>query len=101
MGPIIIMLIEICLLNIIDCVQTVYAVDLYGLGIEANPIARYMLQNDSAVTIKLIAIPIILTIIGIVVYIDRRFRWVVYGVLIYYMALVLHNYSVLVQMGAI
>lgn len=101
MGPIIIMLIEICLLNIIDCVQTVYAIQIFGIGVEANPIARWMFENDCAIILKLTVIPVVLVIIGIVVYIDRRFRWVVYGVFAFYLYVVLNNCFALVQMGAI
>ena len=101
MAPVITVLILTCILNIIDCAQTLYAVDLYGLSIEINPIARYVIQNESGIPIKLIAIPIILTIIGIVVAIDRRFKWVAYGVSVYFSLLVLHNAYVLFELGAI
>jgi hypothetical protein len=101
MLPLIVLLILTCILNIIDCAQTVYAIQIFGVGVESNPIARWMFENDCAITLKLTVVPVVLVVIGIVVYIDRRFRWVVYGVLGFYLYIVLSNYFALVEMGAI
>ena len=100
MGTII-LLIEIFLLNIIDCAQTVYAIQLFGLGIESNPVARFMFENNVAIPLKLIAMPIVLVIVGVIVSLERRFRWVVCCIFMFYVCIVLHNCFVLVQLGAI
>ena len=95
----IILLVATYILNLIDCAQTVYAIQLFGIGIEANPIARFMFEHNCALVVKLVAVPIALAVMGLIIRIDKRFIWAAYCVLIFYVYIVVHNFAVLFQMG--
>lgn len=98
---IIILSIAICCLNLIDCIQTVYAVQLFGIGIESNPIARFMFEHNCAVPMKLIVVPTLLAVMGVITNRDKRFIWALYCILALYAYVVTHNFAVLFQMGAL
>jgi hypothetical protein len=70
----IILLIFIYLFNIIDYCQTVYAINLFGLGVELNPIARFFFEHDCEVLSKLVFVPVVLVIMGIIIHFDKRQR---------------------------
>lgn len=89
----------IYILNIIDYLQTIYAINLLGTGVEANPIGRLLFENNAAWVPKFIMAPVILITIGLIVKIDRRQIWAVYLLLIVYTILVLHNFMQLSQIG--
>lgn len=91
----IVSLIAIYILNLIDYWQTMYAVRIYGIGIEANPIARFLIENDYGGVAKLIIMPILLTIVGITVRTDRKMAWMVYVALVWYIAVVANNFIML------
>jgi hypothetical protein len=97
---VIILLALIYSLNIVDYAQTIYAIQLFGLSIEVNPIGRFMLGNDSAWIFKLIIMPIMLTILGLIVKVDKKQMWAVCFLLIYFLCLVIHNFFELVKAGA-
>jgi hypothetical protein len=99
MTKIIILLIITYLLNLIDCAQTLHVVQLFGIGVEANPIARFMFEHNCALMPKLVVVPIALTLMGIIIRIDKRFIWAAYCLLIFYVYIVVHNFAVLFQMG--
>jgi hypothetical protein len=99
MTLVIVLLSIVYILNIIDYFQTIYAVGLCGIGVEANPIGRFFLENNSAWIMKFIFVPIILTAIGIIVRIDKKQIWAVYLILVMYFALVMHNFIMLSRMG--
>lgn len=96
----IILLILTYILNIVDYQQTVYAIQLFGLQVELNPIGRFMLGNGTAWIFKLIIVPIMLAIIGLFVKIDRKQIWAVYFVFIAFFVLVVYNFCVLIRTGA-
>lgn len=94
MIKIIISLIAIYILNVIDYFQTIYAVQLFGLGIEINPIVRFLFENNCE-WIKLILIPILLVIQGIIVRKNKKQSWAVYLLLIGFSFVVTNNFIVL------
>lgn len=96
---IIILLILIYILNLIDYGQTLYAIQHFGLSVEANPIARSFFEQNQAGTFKLIMVPIMLIFIGIAVKMEKRLSFAVYFLLIYFSILVLHNFIELAKMG--
>jgi hypothetical protein len=97
----IISLVAIFLLNLIDCAQTVYAINLFGIGIEANPIARFLFEHNCALEVKLVMIPIALVVMGFIIKSDKRFAWTPYCLLAWYIYIVVHNFVVLAQLGVL
>lgn len=95
----IILLILIYILNIIDYFQTVYAIQLFGIGVEINPIGRFMLSNNCAWAFKFIGVALILTAIGFIIKYDKKQSWAVYFLLIVFLFLVIHNFYQLAQVG--
>lgn len=96
-----IVLIIIYLLNLIDCFQTMYAIQLFGIGVEANPIARFMFEHNCALVLKLVLVLIALVVMGVVIRADKRFIWAPYCLLVFYTYIVVRNFIVLDQMGAL
>jgi hypothetical protein len=88
----IILLVGIYILNIIDYLQTVYAIRSVDIGVEANPIVRFLLLNNYAWIVKFIAIPIILIIMGIILKFDRKQIWAPCFLFILYCAVVISNF---------
>ena len=99
MTTTIILLTIIYALNIIDYIETVYAISFFGAGVEANPIGRFFFENNCAWIMKFIGVPIILTGIGFIIKVDKKQIWAVYLMLIVYLAVVIHNFSELIEMG--
>ena len=97
----VVLLIATYILNIIDYLQTIYAVRALGFGIEANPIVRVFLENNCAWAFKIIGAGILLMLMGVLVKIDNRQVWVVYASFAFYCALVLHNLAQLIQFGIV
>jgi hypothetical protein len=98
MTIVIVLLVLIFILNIIDYVQTVYAIRFAGIGVEANPIGRFMFKNNYE-WLKLIGVPLALAVMGIIIRTDRRFILAAYYLLIWYVCVITHNFAVLFQMG--
>ena len=96
---IIVLLAIIFALNIIDCIQTLYAVENRGMGVEGNPGAKFLFANDLAIISKFIILPILLMILGIIVYFDRKQIWSLYLLLIFFIYVIAHNFVVLIQLG--
>ncbi len=90
-------LILIYILNLIDYWQTMYAIRLYGIGVEINPIARFLLETNCGWVVKFIIMPILLTIVDILVRTDRKMDWVVYAALVWYIAIVAHNFFMILR----
>lgn len=89
------------ILNIIDYFQTMYAIQLFGIGVELNPIARFLLLNGYGWMAKFIVVPIMLTIMSIIIRAERKMSWAAYVSLIYYICIVINNFVVLSRLQAI
>jgi hypothetical protein len=95
----IILLIAIYILNLIDYWQTMYAIQIFGTGVEANPIARFLIENNCGGLVKFIGVPMSLAIIGIATHFNKRLIWTIYVLLALYGCLVIHNFIILSQAG--
>ncbi|MEE1084289.1 MAG: DUF5658 family protein [Paludibacteraceae bacterium] len=101
MIKVIISLVIIYILNIIDYFQTIYAVSLAGIGVEANPIGRIMLESGYGWIVKLIVVPIVLIILGATINTARKQSWVVYLLLVFDFVVIINNFIVLSKLGGI
>ena len=101
MAVVIVLLILIFALNVIDYIQTVYAIQLFGIGVEVNPIGRFLFEHNCAWVAKFIALPLMLTALGFIVKIERRQAWAVYGLTVYYFLLIMHNFVMLARVGVL
>ena len=95
----IILLILTYILNLIDYCQTMYAIQLFGLQIELNPIARWLFEHNCATLVKLIVPAITLVSLGFVVKADRKLVWAVYVLFTIYCLVVLHNFAMAIKAG--
>jgi hypothetical protein len=96
----IVLLIAIYILNIIDYLQSAYGIQELGLGIEANPVARFCFEHDILLPVKLI-VPLILVLLTgfITIKIEPRFICVALCPLVLYVLVVWHNFIQLAQAG--
>ena len=95
----IISLIIIYLLNLIDYFQTRYVISIFGLGVEANPIGRFLFEHNLAWPVKILVVPILLLIAGYVVKVNRKLVWMVYLLLVLYLFVVTSNFIMLIYAG--
>lgn len=93
------LLIAIYALNLIDYFQTMYAVQTLGIGVEANPIARYLIEHNCGGVPKLIIVPILLTAMGFIVHLDEKQKWAIYVALAMYLYVVISNFVTIFQAG--
>ena len=77
--------------NVIDYIQTVYAVEVIEIGQELNPVMSYLLQTNTAWIVKLVVIPILLTLTHWAIKQLPAGIWVVRACLLYYLLVILHN----------
>jgi hypothetical protein len=98
---VIILLALIYALNIIDYIQTTYAIQLFGLNIEANPIVRFLFEHNCAWVFKIILFPIALVIAGMTARLDKRVIWAICMLLALYLGAVINNFIVLFRLGAL
>lgn len=88
------------ILNIIDYVQTMYAVQIFGVGVELNPIGRFCLEYNYAPFLKFIVMFLILSFIGfIVIKIESKFVYVPCVLAVWYVVVVWHNFNQLKLAG--
>lgn len=87
-------------LNVIDYVQTIYGTTLLGVDIEGNPLVRLSLGNNWWL-FKLLIVPVFLAVIGAILYKYSWLKWVAYFLLGFYTFVVINNFIVLAQMGAL
>ena len=78
-------------LNIIDYLFTAYWVKLYGIEIEANPIARWMLENNVAWAVKFFAVGVLFLLLGYFITRYKKYAWVVYIPLTVYTAIFIYH----------
>ena len=95
----IILLIITYIFNLIDYWQTTYAIQYFGLGIEANPITRFLFEHNCAGIVKIIAPAILLTSLGFIVKIDKKQIWAVYVAFTLFLLVIMHNFATLIRMG--
>lgn len=87
------------ILNVIDYFETLYLIQHFGTEVEGNPIMRYMFENNFAWIAKLIIPAILLFICGIITKKDKTLLRPVGIATAFYLFLVIHNLSAIVQAG--
>ena len=95
----IVLLIITYIFNLIDYLQTAYAIKHFGLEVELNPIARFLFEHDCASVFKIIVPAILLISLGFIVKIERKQIWNVYIICMLYFLLIMHNFAMLIKMG--
>ena len=63
----IVLLSLIYILNLIDYFQTVYLTSLFGIGVEINPIAAFLITNGYWDIVKLLIIPLLLIAMWLII----------------------------------
>ena len=96
-----ILLVAIYVLNLIDYGQTVYAIHLAGLQVEANPIGRFLFENNYEWVAKFVILPILLALLGLIIKYEKRCIWAAWWLLIHFTIVVIHNFIILIQMNAL
>ena len=89
------------LLNVVDYFQTIYAINTFGIGVESNPIARWAITNGNAELFKLVLPFVLLAALGAIIKFDKRCAWAAYVLLVSFTLLVLHNFGILLRLGAV
>lgn len=79
------------ILNVIDYIFTAYWIRIYGLEIEANPIARWLFEHDIAGVIKIGIIGIIYAIMGYIIYRYPKYTWMTYLLFLFYASIVIYH----------
>lgn len=96
----IVLLIAIYILNIIDYLQTAYAIQMLGINVELNPIARFCFEHNLALPIKTIGMLILLLALGfVVIKLESRCVFALVGLFAFNVALVLNNFIQLDKVG--
>lgn len=97
----IILLVVICILNFVDYFQTMQAVRVLGVGVETNPLGRFLIENGLGAIAKFIVVPALLSVMGFITCLDKRHRWAIYVLLVLYICVVANNFNMLFRMGLI
>lgn len=87
----IICLIIAYILNIIDYIFTAHWVRLCGIGIETNPIGRWMFENNVAWVFKILIVGVIFAVLGYFIHRRPQVSWVVYIPLAVYGLIVIYH----------
>ena len=95
MIKVIISLIIIFILSCIDYGQTMYAVSICGLVVEANPIARFFIGSGYGWVPKFVIMPLLLALMGCLVRKEPHARWPIYILLVFYVVVVINNFIML------
>ena len=85
-------------LNVIDYLFTAYWVRLYGIEIEANPIARWLFTHDLAWAVKILAEGVLFVLLGYFITRNPKLAWVAYIPLTVYSALVVYHIIIAVNL---
>ena len=96
---IIIVLTAIYILNIIDYVQTMYAVGIFGIEFELNPVGRFLIENDLVFAAKMILVPALLIIMGYLLMKLKCVTWLVYIPFVAYLVVVIRNFIIIENMS--
>ena len=91
----------IFLLNIVDHVQTAYAIQLFGFDVESNPLARHMYERGYMPLMKIVLCAIMLHILHAALKVNKHIIWLFYLVTVFFIGLVVNNFIVLYDLGAL
>lgn len=79
------------LLNLFDLAMTTYWVRLYGLSIEANPIGRWLFENNLVWVFKVFIVGGLLAILGVCIRKCPKYAWSVYIPFTVYLLLAVYH----------
>lgn len=96
---VIINLILAYILNIIDYIFTLVWVKKYGIEIEANPIGRWMLENNIAWVFKIFVIGGLFALLGYLLHCYTKYAWVGYIPLVVYGFIVIYHIVILIKIS--
>lgn len=91
-------LITAYLLNIIDYIFTAYWVHKFGIEIEANPIGRWMFENNVAWVFKIFIVGGAFAVIGYVIKREPKYAWTAFIPLVVYAAIVVYHISICIYL---
>ena len=90
-------LILLFIFNVVDYIQTVYAVEVIKIGRELNPVMICLLKTNTAWILKLVVVPILLALTYWAIKQLPAAIWVVRALLLYYLLVILNNsYNLLI-----
>ena len=78
-------------LNIIDYALTAYWVNLYGTEIEANPLMRWVFENDCALAVKIYGVVVMFAALVVCAYKKPSTAWSGYVLLVAYAAVTVYH----------
>lgn len=84
-------LILLFIFNVVDYIQTVYAVEVIKIGRELNPVMIYLLKTNTAWILKLVVVPVLLPLTYWAIKQLPAAIWVVRALLLYYLLVILNN----------
>lgn len=79
------------ILNIIDYIFTAHWIKLYGIDIEANPIALWMFSHNVAWVFKILIVGGLFAVLGYFIHRCPKAAWVVYIPLVVYGLIVIYH----------
>lgn len=85
------------LLNIIDYLFTAYWVHKFGIEIEANPIGRWMFENNVAWVYKIFIVGGLFALLGYFIKRAPKAAWVAYIPLVVYGLIVVYHIVIAVK----
>lgn len=89
------------ILNIIDYIFTAYWVYKYGIDIEANPIGRWMFENNVAWVFKIVVVGLLFAVLGYLVKRHKKAVTAAYIVLVVYGLIVLYHVAIAIRIWCI
>jgi len=95
----IILLSLIYILNLIDYFQTAYLTSLFGISVEINPVAAFLITNGYWDIIKLLIIPLLIIAMWLIIRQDKQLKWFPLIVVIIYSFVVINNFYVMFRIG--
>lgn len=89
------------ILNIIDYLFTAHWVRKYGIKIEANPIGRWMFENNVAWVFKIFIVGGLFALLGYFIFKHPKTAWIAYIPLGVYALLVIYHIFLIIKIGRI
>lgn len=85
------------ILNIFDYLFTLVMVKKYGIEIEANPIGRWVLENNVAWVFKIVIMGGLFALLGYLLHRFPKYAWVGYIPLVVYGLIVIYHIVILIK----
>ena len=90
-------LITAYLFNIIDYIFTAHWVHKFGIEIEANPIGRWMFENNVSWVYKIFIVGGLFALIGYFIHREPKAAWTAFIPLVGYALIVIHHIVIAVR----